>query len=396
MRTPHPAEDPVPGGRPLRVAVGMSGGIDSSVAAWRLRREGHEVIGLTMQLWDGSLPLPDLGRSGCYGPGEPRELEAARRCAERLGIPHHTVPLADVYRERVLEHVRSEYLAGRTPNPCIACNRRVKFDALPAAAREAGLAFDRFATGHYARTAFDPARGRYVLRKGADPAKDQSYFLSHLSQEQLALLLLPLGGLTKRAVREQARALGWTDLLERPESQDFLEADDYGVLFRGGEVRPGPVVDPAGRRLGTHRGIVHYTVGQRKGLGLGGAGRALYVLRIDAAANTLVVGGHAELFSRAFRALRVNWVALDGPPPAPLRVRARIRQQHREAEATLTAGPGGDTAEGVFDEPQEAVTPGQAAVFYDGDTVLAAGTIGAAGRVPAGAADAPAARERAG
>ena len=358
----------------VTVAVGLSGGVDSSVAAWVLTQHGYRVIGLTMQIWDGSLPLPDEGRSGCYGPGEGRDIAAARALAERLGIPHHVVPLAPEYASQVLDYFRSEYLAGRTPNPCVRCNREMKFGLLLERARSMGLAFDRFATGHYARVERDPSSGRWRLRKAADPHKDQTYFLSRLSQSQLAQVLFPLGGLTKPQVKHLARDLGWTDVADKDESQNFIESKDYGVLFNRDGQTPGPIVDVSGRTLGQHRGIVHYTVGQRKGLGIGGTGEPLYVVRIDACSNTVVVGGQSDCFATRLTAVDLNWISREPAADAPCRVAARIRQQHREAPATLTLRADA-RAELVFDDPQMAVTPGQAVVFYEGEWVLGSGMI---------------------
>jgi tRNA-specific 2-thiouridylase len=268
----------------------------------------------------------------------------------------------------VLDYVGDEYRAGRTPNPCVRCNRRIKFGGLVEAARRTGLEFDAFATGHYARVERDPASGRFLLKKGLDPAKDQSYFLHRLTQEQLAGVVFPLGEWTKDRVREKARSLGLS-VAERPESQDFLETG--AADLRGGEARPGPILDRFGRVLGEHAGIGHYTVGQRKGLGIGAA-EPLYVLALDAGRNAVVVGPRSALGSPGLTAQDLHWVAVAGLS-GPRRAACRIRYRHREAPALLT--PRGDAVLVQFDEPQPAVTPGQSAVFYDGDTVLGGGVI---------------------
>ncbi|MBI3987089.1 MAG: tRNA 2-thiouridine(34) synthase MnmA [Lentisphaerae bacterium] len=361
----------------IRVAVGMSGGVDSAMTAALLRKEGYSVIGLTMQTWDGTVAMKDEGRSGCFGPGEARDIEAARSQAERLGIPHHVIPLAETYKTEVLDYFRREYRSGRTPNPCARCNQRVKFGALPEKARELGLEFDYFATGHYARVCFDNARGRFLLLRGADLRKDQSYFLSQLTQDQLQESLFPLGRLAKQEVKLLAREWGWSALADKDESQDFIEGRSYTALFDAADDRPGPIRDLQGHVLGSHRGLIHYTVGQRKGLGLSGAGEPLYVLRLDACSNTLIVASRDYLFSDRLHAVAVNWIAVEQAPEDPLRVKVKIRQQHQEADAVLRsdAAIAPNAVQVVFDEPQMAVTPGQMAVFYRGDAVLGGGTI---------------------
>lgn len=357
------------------IAVGLSGGVDSSVAAHLLKQQGYKVLGLTMQIWDGSLPLLDEGLSGCYGPGEPRDIAAAKALADRLGIPHHVVSLAPEYNAEVLEYFRSEYRAGRTPNPCVRCNRSMKFGLLLDRARTMGISFDIFATGHYARVSQDPASGRWQLERAVDTAKDQTYFLSHLSQTQLSRVLFPLGGMSKPEVKAIAREIGWADVADKQESQNFIESKDYGVLFGPQEQKPGPIVNTRGKLVGQHRGIIHYTIGQRKGLGIGGSTDPLYVVRLDACANTVVVGAYAELFSSTLIARELNWIGIPNAPSQPLKVQAKIRQQHKEAPATIQVVPGTDTVETVFDEPQMSITPGQIVVFYAGELVLGSGTI---------------------
>ena len=360
------------------VAVGMSGGIDSSVAAHLLQQQGYKVVGLTMQTWDGTVPLKPSGRPGCFGPGEDQDIEAARQVAGRLGIEHHVVNLAAEYKAEVLEYFRTEYLAGRTPNPCVRCNRQVKFGLLLERARAHGIAFEQFATGHYARVAYDEGRGRHLLMRGVDPKKDQSYFLSHLGQGQLAQLLFPLGGMQKDEVRRIATDLGWTDLLDKPESQDFIECDSYEALFRPEDARPGPILDAEGRVVGQHEGIIHYTVGQRRGLKLGGSPHPLYVTGVSGADNSVRVGGKESLYGDTLIATNLNWIALAGPPASPLTALVKVRQQHQPAAARLTSvrADGQPAVEVIFQEPQMAITPGQAVVFYEGDVVLGAGTIG--------------------
>lgn len=357
----------------IKIAVGLSGGIDSSVTAHLLLKQGFDVVGITMQIWDGSLPLKDIGMSACYGPGEGRDIAAAKEHAERLGIPYHVIPLSSEFRTEVLDYFRREYLTGRTPNPCVMCNVSLKFGLMLERARKSGIQFDRFATGHYARTEIDRSSGRVQLLKGVDTDKDQSYFLSRLSQDQLRTVMFPLGGMMKEEVRKLADECGWQHLVEKPESQNFIEAKDYSVLFKETPVTAGPILDMQGRKLGEHRGIIHYTVGQRKGVGLAGKENPLYVIQIDTCRNAVIVGPKEELMRKELKAVKLNWIALADLPLKSLRVKARIRQQHREAPAEII--PGDNSVTVKFDEPQMAITPGQIVVFYNGDTVLGSGVI---------------------
>jgi tRNA-specific 2-thiouridylase len=355
----------------------MSGGVDSSIAAHLLKNAGYSLVGLTMQIWDNRIPLPDKGFSGCFGPGEARDIAAAQALAKRLDIPHHIVPLANEYADEILSYFRQEYTAGRTPNPCVRCNRDMKFGLLLQRARSMGITFDHFATGHYARVEHDPSSGRHLLYRAVDHRKDQSYFLSRLDQPKLANVMFPLGNLTKDAVKLLARDIGWSDVADKDESQNFIESDNYGVLFNKEESSPGPIVDMSGNILGQHKGIIHYTIGQRRGLGLSGTKDPLFVVRLEACANTVVVGSHHELFATRLQATHVNWISCAAPPTTPVRVQAKIRQQHQEAPALLTAisDSRGSCIQLDFDEAQMAITPGQTVVCYEGDRVLCGATI---------------------
>ena len=360
-----------------RVAVGLSGGVDSAMAAWLLKRAGCEVVALTM-LTGIDVPTAQAGgESGkcrrCHGPGQAQAVEHARRVAERLGIPHVAVPLEKEFREIVLGYFREEYLAGRTPNPCGVCNRQVKFGLLIDRAREMGVVFDGFATGHYARIEPDPATGRPLLMRGADAAKDQSYFLSRLARRQLGQIAFPLGRMTKAEVRALAREAGFGDLADSRESQDFSAGPGHEGLFSDIPIRPGPVMSLDGRVLGRHHGIVFYTIGQRKGLGLGG-GAPLYVVGLDSARDAVIVGPRERLLSGRLIARALNWLAFDRPD-RPVRVRARIRQQHRETGAEVRPLEREDSAEVVFDRPQMSITTGQIVAFYQDDVVLGSGII---------------------
>ncbi len=352
----------------MKVAVGMSGGVDSSVAAALLQQQGYQVTGVTMRIWDGEDSAGEGRRHGCYGPGEAEDIEDARRVAHTLGVPIHVFDLRQEYQREVLDYFRREYLSGRTPNPCLKCNHKIKFDTLLRKARDSGIDFDKFATGHYARVVYDESNQRYLLKKARDLSKDQSYFLASLSQEQLGQAIFPLGDYTKDEVRKMAADFG-LDFSSKPESQDFI-AGGYSALLTA--TSPGPILDKHGHTLGEHRGIAAYTIGQRRGLGIS-ATEPLYVTAIDAAQNAITVGSRKEVYGDELFASGLNWIATDALTQ-PARAKAKIRYQHQAAWATLI--PRGEGKIYVkFDEPQMAITPGQAVVFYHGDAVLGSGTI---------------------
>lgn len=350
-----------------RIVVAMSGGVDSSVAAARLAGEGHTVVGLSMQLYDHRGPQP-FGACCTID-----DLHDARRVAARLGLPHYIVNFERQFEDAVIANFVSEYAAGRTPIPCARCNSDLKFQALLVRAR--GLGAERLATGHYARTERGPD-GRWLLKRGTDPEKDQSYFLFSLTQDQLARALFPVGGLTKRDVRDEARRLGLA-VADKPDSREicFIPDGDYASFVAArapGAAAPGPIVDAEGRLLGSHAGVHRFTVGQRRGLGLSST-EPLYVTSIDAAARRITVGPRAQLERRSLTAAGVNWIAV-APPADWLAVSAQIRYRHRPGEARVRALPD-RRAEVVFAAPQPAITPGQAVVFYDGDIVVGGGWI---------------------
>ncbi len=350
------------------MAVGLSGGVDSSVAAALVAEMGYEVLGLTMEIWDGGVSLREAGRHACYGPGEKEDVETAERVCRKLGIPFHVVDLKQEYRNYVIHYFRREYLEGRTPNPCVVCNQKLKFGFLLEKARAGGVDFDYFATGHYARAA---KRGeRFVLQRALDRAKDQTYFLYGLSQQQLSRILLPLGTYTKQQVRQMARTLN-LETAERGESQDFMAGGDYLPLFSDEELKEGEIVDPSGNVLGKHRGIMRYTIGQRRGLGIASS-KPFYVIRIDAQNNRVVVS-HKEPFSQGVLVTDLNLIAFDAIEQ-PQQVEAKIRLQHRGAPATVFPPENGMTKI-VFQEPQPSVTPGQSVVLYTGDMVCGGGVI---------------------
>ena len=402
------------------IAVAMSGGVDSSTVAAMLRAEGHNVVGLTMQLWNqrrlaGHEGMPEQVQGRCCSIDD---VYDARRVAEDLDIPYYVVNHEERFERDVVRPFIDEYLSGRTPIPCSLCNNHLKFDQLLITARQIGA--DLLATGHYARCEFDAGRNRWLLRRAADPAKDQTYFLFGLTQEQLSRTLFPLGHMQKPQVRELARDHKLA-LAEKPDSQEicFVPGGDYkrfidAYLTEQGEVLPdtsGELVTSEGKVLGHHEGIHNFTVGQRKGLGVA-TGSPLYVININGAEGKVTVGGNDDLLSRTLIAHKLNWISIDGlrsdasdtnaplpeqggnPMPvtanapmrvtanapmrvtanAPMRVTAKIRHRHEPAPAVLEPAPNGEVRV-TFDQPQRAITPGQAVVFYDGDLVVGGGWI---------------------
>ena len=367
------------------IAVAMSGGVDSSAVAALLHAQGHPLVGLTLQLWNQrrlAANYADLGLPETVPQGRCCSIDDvydARHVAEHLNIPYYLVNAQDRFEAEVVRPFVSEYLAGRTPIPCTLCNNHLKFDQLLLTARQIGA--ERIATGHYARNHYDEARGRWILSRPADKSKDQTYFLFGLTQDQLSRTLFPLGEMQKPAVREMAADHG-LELAQKPDSQEicFIPGGSYqsfltAYLAEQGETLPdssGELIAASGEVVGRHEGIHSFTVGQRKGLGLSSPD-ALYVLKIHPDSNKVEVGPDDQLLSTRLTANRLNWVSIP-EPTEPIRVTIKIRHRHEPAPATLrVTAP--DTIEAIFDEPQRAITPGQSAVFYQGDEVAGGGWI---------------------
>jgi len=342
----------------------MSGGVDSSVAAALLKEAGYQVTGVTMQL----LPRD-----------KPAGAADASRTAAKLGIPHRVIDFSDIFADKVIADFCREYRRGRTPNPCIRCNRHIKFGALLEKAGELGADF--IATGHHARIERDESSGRYLLKKGVDVNKDQSYFLGTLTQQQLSQTLLPVGSFSKDGVRKISGRLG-LPAAARPESREicFVTDDDYPKFLKDyipEAAEPGLILDKRGNILGSHRGILFYTIGQRKGLGIA-APAPLYVIDIRSEDNAIIVGGKEDVYGDELSASGLNWISIPGLSQ-PLTVTARIRYRHREAEAIVTPLDE-DEIQVKFKQSQMAITPGQAVVFYEEDTVIGGGTIATAAK----------------
>lgn len=350
------------------VLIGMSGGVDSSVAAALLKEQGYHVIGATMRLWTYS-DSDNTNHEGCCAESA---VEDARRVCDKLGIDFYVLNFKDMFREKVVDYFVSEYTRGRTPNPCIACNKYLKFDAM--LKKALAMDIDYIATGHYAKIEQDK-NGKYILRVSDAAKKDQSYVLYNFTQEQLAHTLMPLGSYNKDEVRALAEKYGLA-VANKKDSQEicFVEDDDYAkfiIDYADYKPQTGDILDIDGNKLGEHRGLIYYTIGQRKGIGA--YGRPMFVKEIDAKGNTITLGEKGTEFSDELTAYDVNFISGE-IPQEPLRIQAKVRYQAPPAPAMLYPLSDG-SAQVVFDEPQRAVTAGQAVVFYDGDIVLGGGTV---------------------
>ncbi|MCL2799787.1 MAG: tRNA 2-thiouridine(34) synthase MnmA [Endomicrobia bacterium] len=355
----------------MKILVGLSGGVDSAIASYLLKKQGHEVFGAMMSVWDNSLPeLKVKEGNACFSPKD-KDIEAVKKIADFLKIRYDIIDCSEEYKRVVIENFKSEYKSGRTPNPCVWCNAYIKFGVLPAAAKRNGFKFDKFATGHYANIVYNDEIKMYQLKKAKDLKKDQTYFLYRLSQKTLSETLFPLGNLTKDEVRTIAKDIG-LPVAQKPDSQDFYCGDYNDIL--GFPANPGNIVDKNGKVLGKHNGIWNYTIGKRKGLGLpGGTKEPLYVINISAKQNAVVLGSKDDLYSKSLTAEKISWGSIDAPKES-VRVMAKIRQQHTPAQAEVIAKDE-NNAEVIFDSPQMSVTSGQSVVFYKDDIVLGGGII---------------------
>jgi tRNA-specific 2-thiouridylase len=362
------------------IAVAMSGGVDSSTVAALMHRDGRDIVGMTMQLWN-QRRLPELVPDGPTGRCcSLDDVYDARYVAEKLAIPYYVVNFEKRFEQQVVKPFIDEYLNGRTPIPCTLCNNHIKFDQFLEMA--AGVHADYVATGHYAQIDQDPSTGRFRMKRAVDSAKDQTYFLFGLTQQQLSRTLFPLGAMTKPQVRELARELG-VPIFSKPDSQEicFVPNGDYGAFidayFREQGIQPqtttGEIVDTEGKVLGEHGGVHRFTVGQRKGLGIA-AREPLYVIATEPMSQRVIVGGNNELLRTTMRVKEVNWISV-APIGAPVRATVRIRNKHLPAPATVSPTSDPSRVEVRFDEPQRAITPGQGAVIYDGEIVLGGGWI---------------------
>lgn len=347
----------------MKILVGLSGGVDSSVAALILKQQGYEVMGATMSIWGrGGMAEKSGHKNACYGPDEKEDIEEARRIAEQIGIPYYVFDCVEEYERIVLDNFKSEYIKGKTPNPCIWCNALVKFGVLPHLARKHGIEFDKFATGHYSRVEDG------VLKRGIDYNKDQSYFLYRLKPEQLENIILPLGNYTKNEIRKIAKENG-LNVAEKPDSQDFYDGD-YNELL-GIKEKEGNIIDLTGKVLGKHKGIWNYTIGQRKGIGIS-AEEPLYVLELRSETNEVVVGFKDKTMRDSLEATNLNWIVKK--PIGKFDCTAKIRSTQQPTTVSVEEIENGDIKV-VFENMQKSIAAGQSIVLYNGDIVLGGGII---------------------
>ena len=340
--------------------VGLSGGVDSSVVACLLKEQGYEVIGATMSIWDKNSNLNILNqKEGCFSPHEEEDIAQARRLCQKLDIEYHVIDCSKVYQKIVLDNFKEEYLKGRTPNPCVICNSKIKFEALPLGAKEKGIEFDKFATGHYARLSYNDTHNRYQLQQGIDLKKDQSYFIYRLTQEQLSKILMPLGNTTKEDVRKIAQKYN-LDVSNKKDSQDFYTGNINDII--NASPKKGNIIDKNGKILGTHNGIWNFTIGQRRGLGVS-ADRPLYVIDLHQEKNEVVLGYVEDGMTTEIFVEDINWSSVN-KIPTNSKIMIKVRSSQMPTEAIYTK-ENDLFAKITFLTPQNAIASGQSAVFYD-------------------------------
>ena len=354
----------------MKILVGMSGGVDSSVVAAMLKKQGHEVIGATMSIWDKNTKFSgNIHADSCFSPHEEQDVETAKKICKVLDIPYYVLDCSARYKQMVLENFKHEYKEGRTPNPCVMCNSYIKFSALPDEAMAQGIKFDKFATGHYAQIIYNEKSHRFEIKRGIDQTKDQSYFLYRLTQQQLSRVLMPLGGYTKKQVREFAESYG-LEVFDKPDSQDFYSGDINDILQN--EPQVGNFVTRDGKILGQHKGIWNYTIGQRRGMGIA-AERPLYVLGFNKEKNEVIVGFEEECERSGLIAENLCWSALDNLEE-PIECEAKIRSSQQPADVKVTPLIN-NMIQVDFYAKQKAVAPGQSVVLYKNNIVLGGGII---------------------
>lgn len=354
----------------MKILVGMSGGVDSSVVATMLKKQGHEVIGATMSIWDKTTDFHgNISADSCFSPHEEQDISAAKALCEKLNIPFYVLDCSARYKQMVLENFKTEYKAGRTPNPCVMCNSYIKFNALPEEAKAQGIEFDKFATGHYAQIKFNEKTGRYEIHRGIDNTKDQSYFLYRLNQEQLSQILMPLGAYTKKQVREIAAEYK-LEVSDKPDSQDFYSGDINDILQN--EPQVGNFINKSGQVLGQHQGYWNYTIGQRRGMGIA-AERPLYVIDINKNNNEVIVGFEEECEKTSLIAQNVCWSAIENLKE-PLACEAKIRSSQQPTAVMATPLEDGSLRVDFYTK-QKAIAPGQSVVLYQNGIILGGGII---------------------
>lgn len=354
------------------VAVGVSGGVDSTMAAYLLKQRGYDVLGVTMKIWGDNQKNFKSSKKVCYGPGKEKDIRDAEKAMVKMGFKHKVVDLTKEYKKYILDYFKKKYLSGQTPNPCVICNQKLKFGFLLKKISSERVKFDYFATGHYARIKYDQSKKRWLLLAGRDFFKDQSYFLYRLKQDQLRKTIFPLGELKKEEVKKLAVRSGFGAYARKIESQDFIESDNYDRLFDVDAKEPGQIVNEKGRVIGSHRGIHNFTIGQRRGLNLGGLTEPYYVLNINRCENKVVAGKKSAAYADTFFIQDANWIAFDN---LKKKISAKVKVRSSQERYACQIIPEKNRWKVKLKKPQFAITAGQSAVFYQKDLVLGGGII---------------------